>query len=144
MDSNSSDEHNKTSLRYYIFSKKVGWFHLIIFYLLITSLSIFTISANQIPFVYVRYLLGTILLIFLPGYCIVKILYPGENINNINTLILSVAISISIVPLVGLLLNHSPWGISFISVAISQILFNLILVFIALIVDYYNKYEDIV
>ncbi|MCS7099409.1 MAG: DUF1616 domain-containing protein, partial [Sulfolobales archaeon] len=60
----------------------------------------------------VRYVLGSILVLFAVGYATVEVLYPGErSLSNLERLALSIGLSLAIVPLVGLVLNYSPWGI---------------------------------
>lgn len=59
-----------------------------------------------------RWFLGTLFVLFLPGYATVEALYPEERaLTPLERLALSIGLSLAIVPLVGLLLNYSPWGI---------------------------------
>lgn len=59
-----------------------------------------------------RVVLGSLLVLFLPGYSLVEALYPGEgDLEPLERLALSVGLSLALVPLVGLLLNYTPWGI---------------------------------
>jgi len=59
-----------------------------------------------------RWFLGTVFVLFLPGYVTVEVLYPEERaLTPLERLALSVGLSLAIVPLLGLLLNYSPWGI---------------------------------
>jgi len=51
-------------------------------------------------------------LLFFPGYVLIAALYPRrERIEAIDRIALSFGISIVIIPIIGLLLNFSPWGI---------------------------------
>jgi len=60
----------------------------------------------------IRIGLGLPFVIFLPGYVLVAALYPRKNdLDAIERLALSFGLSIAIVPLIGLALNYSPWGI---------------------------------
>jgi uncharacterized membrane protein len=59
-----------------------------------------------------RIVLGSIFVLFLPGYSLVEALYPKEeDLSSLERLALSIGLSLALVPLVGLLLNYSPWGI---------------------------------
>jgi len=59
-----------------------------------------------------RYVLGSIFVLFLPGYVTVEALYPSErDLSPLERLALSIGLSLAIVPLLGLLLNYTPWGI---------------------------------
>ena len=60
----------------------------------------------------VRTLLGLIFVLFIPGYVAVAALFPSnERIDWIERIALSLGLSIAIVPLIGLALNYTPWGI---------------------------------
>ncbi|MEM0318038.1 MAG: DUF1616 domain-containing protein [Candidatus Nezhaarchaeales archaeon] len=59
-----------------------------------------------------RYVLGTIAVLFLPGYALVEALYPrGDELSPLERLALSIGLSLAVVPLVGLVLNYTPFGI---------------------------------
>ena len=59
-----------------------------------------------------RYIFGSIIVLFLPGYSLVEALYPGEeDLTPLERLALSIGLSLAIVPLIGLVLNYTPWGI---------------------------------
>jgi len=60
-----------------------------------------------------RIILGLPFLFFFPGYTLMAVLFTKkEGMGNIQRLILSFGISIAVVPLIGLILNYTPWGIS--------------------------------
>lgn len=60
----------------------------------------------------IRTALGLILLLFVPGYAIVSMLFPArENIGGMWRGVLSFALSIAVVPLLGLFLNYTDWGV---------------------------------
>ncbi|MCJ7511164.1 MAG: DUF1616 domain-containing protein [Dehalococcoidia bacterium] len=50
--------------------------------------------------------------LFLPGYVLLAALYPRkDDLDPVERLALSLGLSIAVVPLIGLGLNYSPWGI---------------------------------
>ena len=56
--------------------------------------------------------LGLIFVLFVPGYVLVAALFPRkDDLDLVERLALSLGLSIAVVPLVGLALNYSPWGI---------------------------------
>jgi uncharacterized membrane protein/LysM repeat protein len=60
----------------------------------------------------IRIVLGLPFILLLPGYVLVAALFPGkEDLDSIARAALSFGLSIAIVPLIGLALNYSPWGI---------------------------------
>jgi uncharacterized membrane protein len=79
-------------------------------------------------FVFLRYAFGFVFVAFLPGYCLVNILFINRNkLDLIEEITLSVALSFALDGLVGLFLGLSPIGINFTSITIS--LSALVLVF---------------
>ena len=59
-----------------------------------------------------RKVLGLVFVLFLPGYAATAALFPENGqIDSIERVALSFGLSIAIVPLIGLGLNFTPWGI---------------------------------
>lgn len=59
-----------------------------------------------------RYILGALYTLFIPGYTLVEALYPGErDLAPLERLALSIGLSLAVIPLIGLFLNYTPWGI---------------------------------
>ena len=59
-----------------------------------------------------RIILGLPFLIFLPGYTFMAALFPRRaGLDAIERIALSCVTSIAIVPLIGLIINYTPWGI---------------------------------
>lgn len=59
-----------------------------------------------------RQILGLAFVLFLPGYAATAALFPeNDQIDGIERIALSFGLSIAIVPLIGLGLNFTPWGI---------------------------------
>jgi len=68
---------------------------------------------------YLRYVFGSILVLFLPGYSLIEALYPKKDLDDLTRLALSIGLSLALVPLVGLVLNYTPFGIRLLPVALS-------------------------
>ena len=67
-----------------------------------------------------RYVFAFIFLSFVPGYCLVNILFTGKNkLDFVEQLVLSIALSFGVDGLAGLFLGLSPIGINFASITIS-------------------------
>jgi uncharacterized membrane protein len=59
-------------------------------------------------------------IIFIPGYCLIAALYPrDDSLDTIERLALSFGTSIAVVPLIGLVLNYTPWGIRLVPILLS-------------------------
>src|SRR5438445_1680490 len=70
-------------------------------------------------------LLAILLVLFVPGYVLVAVLFlKNTEIDWIERIALSFGLSIAIVPLLGLLLNFTPWGIRFAPIVVTITLFT--------------------
>ena len=59
-----------------------------------------------------RIVLGLPFLLFSPGYALIAALFPKKgSLDGIERIALSFGLSIAVVPLIGLILNYTPWGI---------------------------------
>jgi uncharacterized membrane protein len=77
---------------------------------------------------FLRVLFGIPMILFIPGYALIAALFPGgRDIDGIERAALSFGLSIAIVPLTGLALNYTPWGIRLDPVVISLAILTLIL-----------------
>jgi len=128
-----------TSLETYIFSMHAIWFWITIILSTATTLSVFTISENAYPYVILRYILGSIFVLFLPGFTLIKTLFPTREIDNIERTALSIGMSLALVPLVGLLLNYTPWGIRLTPIMLSLLALTLLLSVIGIIREHSEK-----
>ena len=99
------------TLKEYIFSSKARWYWSIITLAMVTTITVFTIPENAYPIVYIRYVLGSIFVLWLPGYSFIKALFPTKELDSVERISLSIGMSLALVPIVGLLLNFTPWGI---------------------------------
>ena len=80
-----------------------------ILWLAVASGAIYLSLPETLP---LRVVLALPLMLFIPGYCVIAALFPKDgDINLIERFVLSFGLSIAIVPLIGLGLNFTPWGI---------------------------------
>ena len=126
----------------YLRSSQAYWYWITIILTLTTALLVFTIPENAFPLVYLRYVLGTIFVLWLPGYAFIKALFPQtlpfaralahslgtteKNLDTIERVALSLGMSIALVPIIGLLLNYTPWGIRLTPIVLSLTAFTII------------------
>ena len=87
------------------------WFYLVVSAALATFLAIYVLPSTY-PLVILRWIVGSIFVLFLPGYVTIQALFPeGKELDNIERFALTIGLSLAITPLIGLLLNYTPWGI---------------------------------
>lgn len=94
------------------------------------NLSVFLPVVNETP---ARVVLGVAFVLFVPGYALIAALFPEagtapteesdeglteRGIDEIERAALSFGLSIAVVPLIGLALNFTPWGITLVPIMV--------------------------
>ena len=96
----------------------------------------------------IRIVVGLVFVLFIPGYAFIAALFPeagggptaedetgsdpqADGIDGIERVALSFGLSIALVPLVGLVLNFTPWGIRLLPILVSLSGLTLVLTAIA-------------
>ena len=124
---------NDQSLRAHVKTHDAAWYWITLALTLAAVTAIFTIPEDLQPYVVIRYVLGTIFILWLPGYTFIKALFPQtpppkpgtwlthtvQNLDTIERIALSIGLSLALVPIVGLLLNYTPWGIRLTPITLS-------------------------
>jgi len=121
------------TLTEYLVSPKAYWYWAVIALCLATTILVFTIPENAYPIVYARHILGSIFVLWLPGYSLIKALFPTKEIDQIERVALSIGMSLALVPITGLLLNYTPWGIRLTPITLSLLALTITLATAALI-----------
>jgi uncharacterized membrane protein len=107
------------------------WFGIIVLFTVLTMLVVYVVSSDS-PVAILRYVLGFVFVVSLPGYCLVNVLFSGKNrLDLIEETSLSVALSFGLAGLAGLFLGLSPIGINFTSITVSLSVIVLILAVVA-------------
>ncbi len=102
---------------------------LVLFWLSLTVLGIFLPPVNSSA---LRVVFALPSILFLPGYALIAALFPRSgDLDAIERIALSFGLSIAVVPLIGLGLNYTPWGIRLEPVVTSLLIFTLSMVIIA-------------
>jgi uncharacterized membrane protein len=77
----------------------------------LVGLAVF-VFPQTVPWVYVRYVSGAVYVLYVPGAVFIEMLYPKrDELEDLERFALGVGLSLALVPLVGLVLNYTPWGI---------------------------------
>lgn len=157
-------KHTKSSItltKPYMRSEKVLWYWITISLAVSTATSVFVIPATDYPLVYLRSGLGIIFVLFLPGYVLVKLLFPTKlpkrltfsnkitkvvdesNIDSIERIALSIGMSVVLAPLVSLILNYTPWGIKQTPITLSLLGLTVLLATAALVIGFQSQSRHI-
>ncbi len=143
-----------TSLAEYL-QTSATWYWVTLATVATTIAVVFAIPEDLYPWVYIRYVLGTIFVLWLPGYSFIKALFPKDlpfarglartletsekNLDTIERAALSLGMSLALVPIVGLLLNYTPWGIRLAPISLSLLALTAVFATTAVIRDYKNQ-----
>jgi len=80
---------------------------------IVTLSALLILIISVVPSNDLRIVLGLPFILFFPGYTFVTALFPKKtDLGGIERLALSLGLSIAVVPLIGLILNYTPWGIN--------------------------------
>jgi hypothetical protein len=123
----------------YLKTEQAIWYWATITVAIATVAVAFTIPENFYPWVYIRYALGTIFILWLPGYTFIKALFPEKELDSIERIALSIGMSLALVPIVGLLLNYTPFGIRLAPITLSLLALTMVLATAAIIREYHTK-----
>ncbi len=127
--------------RAYMFSTQSYWYWITIALVIAATVSVFTIPEDFFPIVYARYILGSLFVLYLPGYAFIKALFSTkvpiplgtEGLDNIERIALSAGMSIALVSITGLFLNYTPWGIRTTPVTLSLLALTIACATVAII-----------
>ncbi len=74
---------------------------------------------------FLRVLFALPFILFIPGYLLIAALFPKkDDLDGIERTALSFGLSIAVVPLIGLALNYTPWGIRLDPIVVSLLIFS--------------------
>jgi uncharacterized membrane protein len=119
---NLSEPNPPSNLWSFALNLESLWFWALTALVATTLLVVFVVYAS--PWLYVRYVLGGVFILFLPGFMLISALYPRSGeMDGLERLALSIGLSLAIVPLVGLMLNYTPWGITLTPIMVSLAVF---------------------
>jgi hypothetical protein len=129
---------------------EAGWYWITMTLAAATTLVVFTVPENVYPLIYIRYVLGTIFILWLPGYSFTKALFPTKptdkkpagNLDSIERIALSIGLSLSLVLVVGLLLGYTPWGIRLTPILLSLLALTTIFATAAVIREYQPQIKE--
>lgn len=123
----------------YMFSYPVYWYWATVSLMVITALIVFFSTPESIDLIiYSRYILGSIYILWFPGYSIVRAILPKGELKNTERIVLSLGMSLASVSMVGLLLNFTPSGLNTISVTLSMFGITITGATAALIREYFS------
>jgi hypothetical protein len=114
--------------------KSTLWYWATVAIAAVTVVVVFTVPEDLYPWSYLRNALGIIFVLWLPGYAVIKALFPTQvpiktstqTLDTIERIALSIGMSIAIVPIIGLILYYTPLGIGLTPIVLSLLALTLI------------------
>jgi uncharacterized membrane protein len=98
----------------------------------VIALAVLLFTLTPLSGLFLRIPIGLLMVLFVPGYVLIAALFPRKgDLDGIERIALSFGLSIAVVPLIGLGLNYTPWGIRLIPVVISIVAFTLLMAAVA-------------
>ncbi|NVM52506.1 MAG: DUF1616 domain-containing protein [Candidatus Helarchaeota archaeon] len=85
----------------------------------------------------VRLIIGTIFLLLIPGYAIFTILWPTKEKEDLTRYGLAFGLSLAVIPILGLILNFTPSGLTLISILTTVAAFTSVVLCIA----FYRRFQ---
>ena len=102
---------------------------LVVVWLAASVITLYLPALSETPF---RAVLALPVLLFIPGYCLIAILFPkNDDLGLVERIMLSIGFSIAIVPLIGFGLTFTPLGIRLEPLVIAIILLTWVMVLFA-------------
>lgn len=127
-------------LRLYTNSKDALWYWITIVTSTLSAAAVFFLPAQFYPWAFIRQILGILLVLWFPGYSIMKATLLvqaffkswSKTEITIAKICLSLCMSLAITSLITLFLNYMPWGIQSYTVTLGLLGFTVLVSTVAL------------
>ena len=144
---NLKDSKVKNNFVEYLVSTETIWYWATIAIGIFATLLFFFISITVSPLIYLRNIMGLFLVLFLPGYVIVRILFSIDVITktqhkqtqSVQRVALSIGTSAVLITIIGLLVYYTPWGLDLAIVVLSLFVLTSVLATAGLVNEYRIK-----
>jgi len=131
----------------YFISNRSLWYWGVICVSIMAALSTLLIPVSLSPQIYLRNFLGLFFVLYLPGYSLIKTLYPitvpyktsSQTLDSIERIALSIGLSLAVIPLMGVVLYNLPWEITIESSTITLLVLITLLATIGIIREFYTR-----
>jgi hypothetical protein len=128
----------------YLITKDARWYWIVLLLATITIPIVHIIPENYYPFAYLRIVFGLIFILWLPGYSFVRAIFTVghrtkkfiQPLNPIERTAFTLVTNLAIDPLVGLILNYTPWGVRLTPITLCLLTITVVLSTVAIIREY--------
>ncbi|MCW4005721.1 MAG: DUF1616 domain-containing protein [Candidatus Bathyarchaeota archaeon] len=128
----------------FLFSEKAAWYWIIVAFTVLTVVFVLLVPGDFVVLQFLRILFGGVFLAFLPGYALIRLLFPpvtakpstNAPLNVFARFVLSLGSSLLFDSMVGLLLNYTPWAITLVPLTTVLVVFTLSFATVSIIREY--------
>jgi hypothetical protein len=136
-----------SSLGAFMTASQALWYWATIAIAILAVAIAFTVPENLYPLSYVRNVFGVLFILCLPGYATAKMLFPyrmpvktsNAAFESIVLIALSIGMSFALVPIVGLILRFTPFGLTTDTIVFSLLFLTTIFATIAVVREHRIK-----
>jgi hypothetical protein len=136
------------ALWYWMTTNQALWYWMTIIGASLSTLAV-AIPEEFYPWVLIRQSMGALLVLWFPGYSLIKALLPNyrlfksssETVNRIARICLSLCMSLAVVSIIGFILNYTSWGVRLNSVTLSLYGFTVLLSTVAVLREHQAKLQ---
>ncbi|MHA1839742.1 MAG: DUF1616 domain-containing protein [Candidatus Ranarchaeia archaeon] len=129
----SLKETKKFSSLGFLFSSNYAWFWIVTILAFSTTIAVTSIPENAFPFVYIRYVLGSLYIFFLPGYSFMRAVFFKRELDRLEQIVFSVILSVTFVFFAAFLLNYTHWGVTLIPIVLILLAITLLSAIVSLL-----------
>ena len=134
----------------YLTTSQAIWYWATITIAILAVAIVLVIPVNVYPLSYIRTVFGTLFILWLPGYATTKMLFPkhmpiktsSENFESIERIALSLGMSFALVPIVGLILNYTPFGLTLNPIVFSLLFVTITFATVAIVQEHKIKLRE--
>lgn len=127
----------------YVFSLETVWYWCVLAIAVLTALVVLVIPENLFYMLLIRNVLGLFLVLYLPGFVLLKNLFPQDvvsksspNLNIIERITLNISLSLAISGITGLALYYTIIGLNLLNVTVCLVVVTVVLSTTALLREY--------
>jgi len=129
------------SSKKWFFSTETVWFWVITILAVVTAAVLLDVTEQSSSIYYVRPLLASAFVLYVPGYSMTKALFTKKELDSIEKTALSIVMSVSLVLAIAFIFNYTPWGIRLVPVTLSLLVVTLISSIVALVRGYRSRFR---
>ena len=136
-----SSSSSPLSSKRWLFSTETVWFWVITILAVVTTAVLLDVTEQSSSIYYMRPLLSSVLVLYVPGYSMTRALFTKTELDSIEKTSLSIVMSVSLVLAIAFIFNYTPWGVKLVPVTLSLLVVTLLSSIVGLVRDYRRRFR---